>query len=437
MKKLKYITAGIVILTIASCTKTQFDEYETNSGSTNFTTYISLGNSLTQGIQDAGLHNENGQQDNSYPAILAQQMMLSTPGMSFVQPTVAGDGSGYKHLEWTNEEIEVTDVDAAASWGAAGDDSWNTSLKYNNLGVSGIRLNDCVPTDGDIMSPIINQVIFSSNPNAGFLDMGSILSQVTYLDHVKASNATFFTNWLGNNDVLAWATTGGDDGSITTGLPFPFPSLFDATAMTEPDVFRNKYDSILDAFEAMGADGVCATIPDVTSIPFFTTVTIEAVGDDIWIEEGPYSSNPGNIRLATEDDLLTLYAATDLGDGIGFTQSNPIPHGNVLDKDEVLVSQLRTTLLNSEIRASAAAHGYAVADMHEFMKELKSGITFDGVEFDAKFIEGGVFSLDGIHPNSRGYAIIANKFIEVINTTYGANIPPVIVANYTGIIFPN
>lgn len=433
MKNNKFIGLSFIAIIAISCTKTQFDEFETTAGSADFSNYIAVGNSLTQGFQDNGLHNEKGQQNNSYPAILAQQMKLANSSLNFKQPTVSGNGSGYIHLEWINNEIELVDVNASSSWGANGDASWDINTKYNNLGVSGIRLTDCLPTDGDLFSGTINQVINSSNPMGGFLDWGSTFSPITYLDHIKASNATFFTCWLGNNDVLGWATSGGDDGDITIP-PFGTISL---SAMTDPSVFSYKYDSILTAFHNMGAKGVCATIPDVTSIPFFTTVTLEAVGDDVWIEEGPYSSNPGNVRLATKDDLLTLYASSDLGDGIGFTQANPIPHGNVLDRDEVIISQTRTNELNNEIKAMAAKHGFPVVDMFEYMKELKSGITIDGVDYDAKFIEGGGFSLDGIHPNTRGYALVANKFIEVINNNYGSNIPPVVVANYSGIYFPN
>lgn len=435
MKKITYIILAGITFTGLSCTKTQFDEFEVTNGTANFSNYIAVGNSLTQGFQDNGLHNEMGQQENSYPAILAKQMQLSNPGIEFRQPLAAGHGSGHKQLEYINGEIEVTDAAAEGSWGLTGDPSWNTNFHYNNLGVSGIRLTDCV-SDASAFSSTINQVINSANPMGGFLDWGIPLGgEVSYLDHVKASNATFFTCWLGNNDVLGWATSGGDDGSISTGLPFPFPSSYDISAMTDPVIFRNKYDSILDAFEGMGAEGVCATIPDVTSIPFFTTVTLEEVGHDVWIEEGPYANNPGLVRKATDDDLLTLYVVDDLDNNLG-TQANPIPHGNVLDRDEVIISQSRTLQLNSAIQSSAAAHGYPVADMHEYMTQLKSGLVFDGVDYTAKFIEGGAFSLDGIHPNTRGYALVANKFIEVINQNYGASIPPVPAHNYTGIIFP-
>ena len=49
--KLTYLSATILV--IASCTKTEFDPYEApNSGSADFSNYISIGSSFTQGFQD-------------------------------------------------------------------------------------------------------------------------------------------------------------------------------------------------------------------------------------------------------------------------------------------------------------------------------------------------------------------------------------------------
>lgn len=418
----------ITVLVAVSCTKTQFDEFEpTTSGSADFSRYISVGNSLTQGHQDNGVHNEQDQQENSFPAIIAKQM-----GVNFSQPMVEGDGSGYKKLQ--DLDPTVIDVPASSNWGASGWSGWDQNTKYNNLGISGIRLTDCVPTVGDATSGLVNQFITSNNPFGGFLDFGSLFSPVSYLDHVKASNATFYTNWLGNNDVLGWATSGGDDGTISV----PLVGSINISELTPVNVFRNKYDSIMGAFKANGAKGVCATIPDVTAIPYFTTVTLEAIGQDVWITEGPYSNNPGNVRKATNSDLilLTTKDALDAPAGHGFVQADPLDHTEVLDKDEVAYVQNHTRLVNAEIRASAAAHGAGVVDMHAVMYTLQSGMMFDGVSYDANYIQGGAFSLDGVHPNTRGYAIIANEFIEVINTTYGSNLRPVQVQDYKGIIFP-
>ncbi len=493
MKKIIYIPLVIAAAVTVSCTKTQYKDFDAvSSGSADFTNYISVGNSLTQGYQDGGLHNEYQQQANSYPAIIAKQM-----GVNFVQPMVDGAGSGHKFLQALNVTPTITDVapDSRFDFGnpsigqaGTGWATWSTTTKYNNLGMAGIKLTDCVPTVGNPLSPNINQFITSFNPFGTFLDFGSALSPRSYLQSVKESNATFFTCWLGNNDVLGWALAGGSNSPIT----IPLLSTINTSELTPVTVFRNKYDSILGAFQTMGAKGVCATLPDVTSIPFFTTVPYNPIPLDATsaasLNAGYASYNSGldglvtagmitaseaaqrkinfvagdsnaivimdesltdltavnpamvNMRQATAADLILLTASSDIGRVFSPTQiyglSVPFADSLVLTATEVNTVKNHTALINNEIRSSAAAHNDAVVDMNAYMVTLKSGMTFDGVDYTAKYIAGGAFSLDGVHPNTRGYAIIANKFIETINAAYGSNLHPVAVQNYRGIIFP-
>jgi lysophospholipase L1-like esterase len=433
---MKRIGLYTLILIFLSCTKTQYDDYETSSGQADFSNYVAVGNSLTQGYQDGGMHNELGQQDNSYPAIIAGQMKLANSSLNFIQPTVPPLGQGYMHLEYRDGEIEVikaydpdiTNNDPSAiaadpEWGTWGD----TTIRYNNLGVSGIKLVNCL-SGGKNTTINFNLLQTKFNVNGRFLNWGDAVNPITYLDHIKKSNATFFTNWLGNNDVLGWSTEGGDDSEVES-----VPGL-NMTELSDLDEFRNKYDSILAAFSQMGAKGVCATLPDVTSIPYFNTVTLEAIGDDIWIKEG---ADTTIIRLATEDDLLLLTASDELELGIGRIQSKPLSHTVVLDRDEIVIVQTRTNEINSAIKSLATQYGFALADMNLFMKTLtNTGLSYDGVDFSPKYIEGGLFSLDGVHPNSRGYAVIANHFIKAINEFYGANLQTVSVGSYRGITFP-
>ena len=48
----------------------------------------------------------------------------------------------------------------------------------------------------------------------------------------------------------------------------------------------------------------------------------------------------------------------------------------------------------------------------------------------------GIYSEDGIHPNSRGYAFIANTFIDAINTKFAATVPKANVSNYSATGLP-
>ena len=75
--------------------------------------------------------------------------------------------------------------------------------------------------------------------------------------------------------------------------------------------------------------------------------------------------------------------------------------------------------------------------MNHFMKSLtNTGLSFDGVDYSSTYIEGGVFSLDGVHPNGIGYAIIANHFMETIDRHYGSNLQRVDVSSFRGVTFP-
>jgi hypothetical protein len=438
MKKILYILLAGTVITAVSCTKTQFDEYETNSGSADFSTYISLGNSFTQGLQDGGLHNEHGQQSNSYPAIIAGQM-----GTTFVQPLVSGTGSGYMHLEYRNGKIEVIkayDADITTNDPNAIDydpsfTTWaNKTIKYNNLAVGGLNVRNVYGSNPAEKS--INHVYLGNgapaalawngvagepiSPYGRFLDWGTLGGEVEYIEQIRNSNATFFTNWLGVNDVMSWAKEGGDDVS-------------GSAVQTDINEFKTKYDSVLTIFNNMGAKGVCGTVPDITQTPFFTTITLDLLLRDVWIKEG---FDTTIIRKATKDDLILLTAKDYLANNGASSASNPLPHQVVLDKDEVIKVKNHTNAINAEIRAAALAHGFYVVEFSNLMGKLQAGMTFDGIDLSTKYIEGGAFSLDGLHPNSKGYAVIANEFIKVINQSYGSELRPVSVGGYKGIIFP-
>ncbi len=61
------------------------------------------------------------------------------------------------------------------------------------------------------------------------------------------------------------------------------------------------------------------------------------------------------------------------------------------------------------------------------------GITIDGVRLQPDFSPNGVFSTDGVHPNPRGTAILANEFIRVIESEFNAVIPRVDVLALPGV----
>lgn len=442
MKLAKTTSLLIAALFLLACTKTEFDEFEmVDAGTANFNNYISIGSSFSQGFLDGGLHNEFNQQANSYPAIIAKQM-----GVDFRQPLVQSEGSGYMHLAYINEKIEVIKVfdcnennnHLLAKTFEPSFLTWaDKNIAYKNMAIAGLNVRNVIAFNST--DAITNFILFGGgtpnnelawncvqgepiNPFGRFLDFGTISNPINYIDHIKKSKATFFTNWLGVQDVMGWANAGGDEVSGSSPL----------TPIAE---FRAKYDALLDTLKLTATGGVCATVHDITKSPFFNTVTLEVLEKDIWIKEG---ADTTIIRKAVVGDLFLLSSSSLLSEGKGFTQNDPLPHTQVLDKDEVAIVKNYISAINAEIIASTKAHGYFVVDLHQFMEKLnnESGVTFDGISFTPKFVSGGLYSIDGVHPNNRGYAMIANEYIRTINQSYGSNLKPVTISNYRGVTFP-
>lgn len=400
------------------------------SGTADFTRFISLGNSLTAGYADNGLYLSG--QINSYPNIMAQQMKLAGGG-EFSQPlftTAQKNGSGYvkygglsaagtPNLIPVTTELGIRGVAAIPNFG-------NVTLytKYagpiNNFGVPGIKLRD------------IKLAVYG-NVNGYFerlLPGNAGTNSTTYLDFATATPFTFFTNWLGNNDALGYATTGGVGDFLTPKADF--------TAF---------YTELITKLTAGGAKGAVATIPDVSSIPFFNTLTVGAILANVKKAnpsvQALYIQTSAGARAATSEDLIVLNFPTSL---IGVPNANSLPYGlhpgnpieskYVLDKDEVLNVRDYVTSYNATIKSIADSKGLAVFDANEYLKKFTGqGATVDGVTFTTAYVSGKLFSLDGVHLTAMGYAAVANEFMRVINEKYSSTLPKVNLGSYTFLKF--
>ncbi|MEC8833051.1 MAG: G-D-S-L family lipolytic protein, partial [Bacteroidota bacterium] len=149
-----------------------------------------------------------------------------------------------------------------------------------------------------------------------------------------------------------------------------------------------------------------------------------------------------NMRQATEDDLMVLTSRSFIGtlaDPNNPTSINgvavPLADQWVLTPEEQDIVETALTSYNQTIAGLAAAYDLAFVDANTLLNELNTDgfQQADGSIVDATFATGGGFSLDGVHPAPRGYAIVANAFIQAINTKYGSNLPGVNPLDYTGL----
>ena len=116
--------------------------------------------------------------------------------------------------------------------------------------------------------------------------------------------------------------------------------------------------------------------------------------------------------------------------------STPLRADCVLDSSEVSTVRSRISTFNSKLQSVAQTKNLAFADLNAFYKTLQSGIVFNGNNYSIEYLTGSMFSIDGIYPTSRGYALIANVFIDAINTRYKSNLPPADANAYPGVKLP-
>ena len=461
---LKKTWPAVALLGLAGC-QPELDAPSVDKGSADFSSYVAIGNSLTAGFQSGGLANFGI--ETSYPAILAQQFAKAGGG-DFVSPKFdegQKDGSGYLKFygittagapvilqpgqstsaTLAGETTARTFTNSPADYkfaftgrplpsGAAELAPFNTT-QPNNLGVPGISVLSADRTASSVPQ-IAGAAQIYGNLNNYYhrLLPAADRGATDYTTFIGRKNPTFFTCWMGNNDVLTYAINGAVGDAIN-----PFSNMTDTTS------FGRGYRNIVRTISKTGTvGGVVANIPNVTNLPYFTTVTVAGVlagfqrvnpaAPAVFIQPG---ATGAAVRAATAADLIILSAASVVATGVGSSPTNPIPNNLVLDAAEITAIQTRTTQLNNIIAKTARQYKVGLVDMNSFFNSVAlGGIAINATPNNASFIRGNLFSLDGVHPTSRGYAVIANEFIKVINATYGASIPQVNPTEYNALLLP-
>lgn len=528
MKNLKYIFFASSLFLFTNCNEpedvdlnpieVEAEKPALSAGSANFLKYVSIGNSLTAGFTDNALFIAS--QQNSFPNLLSQKFALvgggsfSQPlmndnfggiaigGNRILQPRLVFGGAGPVSLESLIGPVTVS-TNLVVN---------NPTGPFNNMGVPGAKsFHLLAPGYGNLAN------VSAGLANPYFVRMTGATPNASVLDLALAQTPTFFTLWIGNNDVLGYATSGGDGSNSLTPLDGP------------PGVgFTQTYGALIAALTTGGVKGVVANIPKVTSIPHFTTVPhnplspanpsfgpliptlngvfgqlnqvfafLESQGvpnatdrqivfsqtaasavvvkDEtllnlsaqitavlnasptfpafvqsfgLPVQAAPIVANLfgviyGQARQATADDLLVLPSSSVIGtvntSQVAFLMSQglsqalagqfsvegvslPLADKWVLLPSEQAEIATATAAFNAVIKSSADQAGLAFVDANSLLDKLANGgISSGNFILNAKLVTGGAFSLDGVHPTSRGYAMLANEFLKAIDATYGSN----------------
>lgn len=151
----------------------------------------------------------------------------------------------------------------------------------------------------------------------------------------------------------------------------------------------------------------------------------------------------GQSRQATEDDLLLLTSSSVIGQVDAATEAfllsqnippalaaqfatsgvvYPLADQFVLLPEEQEDIASATSEYNATISQVAASNDLALVDLNSILTQASTtGVQFDEFFLNTNLVFGGLVSLDGVHLTARGYALMANAFLEAIDAQYGSN----------------
>lgn len=430
------IGATCTVLAFLNACKPKFDEPGMSAGDIDPTRFVMIGGGHAAGYMDDALYTYG--QENSLANMIAKQL-AEVGGRSFAQPlvttgSVGVSATGLAHMElgYKTDCKGVTSLSPVRVAGTGDASIWNDLLysattPFGNYGIPGMKVSE------------VNTASYG-NVNGYFKRMASSPT-ASLMDDVIATDPTFFSLFLGVEDVLTYAKAGGKDVTLPT-----------------PSEFENAYRPIVEQLVGNGAKGVLATIPEVTKMPYFTTIpynglTLDAANNitlnsiynplDFYFEEGsnPFmvvdsAANDFAVRQMFPGELLLLSLPLDSVKCNQVGVLFPIRDEFYLDLNEINFIRVRVSEYNSIIRSIANEYGLALTDVHAYAQTLTDGFTYNGVSMSAKFVSGGAYSLDGIHMNPRGNALLANQFIKSINAKYNALIPQLNTMDFNATLFP-
>lgn len=403
-RHMSLLSVGALLL--AGCFGSDSDEDDDKDA----VVFVSVGNSLTAGFQSNGLRKD--WQENSYPALIAKAMgiadyqlpLIDTPGIGRLKI----DGKTASPLVMEGATIAPKPLTRPTS-----DMLLNRSLPrpYNNLGVPGATTLDFMNAYDSNTSQSKGNGYFNIVLRGGLFQNSTMLRQAIQL------KPTVMTLWLGNNDIL---------GGITAG------TVVEGVTVTPTAVYTALMDKALDTLlRETTAHIFMANIPSIVTIPFVTTVpkvvisaTFQPVIDTATKSPIPVLTKEADVEYILLPALAEYAKGTGVPKGVLNGTGDSLAVTMTLTKAEVATANKLTDEYNAYLKKKAEdnASRITLVDVNKLLADLKDGkIAGLSAKFPLLDASGSAFSLDGVHPNTKGYRHVTNLFIDAINDKLGKN----------------
>jgi hypothetical protein len=481
MKNYKYIALFLLSAGFVSCdVNSDLDEIEAqivtevalDINDLDFSNYVSIGTSLTAGFTDGALFIAG--QENSFPNILAgkfgaefKQPLMNDNIGGFVfngnivsSPRFYFDGAGPAVLPAT-PTTELTTVLSGPfnNYGLPGSKSFHLGISgYGGLNPyfgrmasspAATVMDDALATNPTFFSLDIgaNDVLFYATNGGAGTDQTGNLDAATYGGNDITDPTLFEALFTGMVDAL---TINGAKGIVTnvpnvtdaanfTTVPYNAVPLDAATAAQLNGAFAPYNIGLQLVLDAKNAGSLPASVlpllvnydqaeVDQRQISFVAGQNSILMLDENLSNLTPINSSLVGMRQATADDLILLASSAIIGTTVGGNPtmingvSVPLDDRWVLTPQEQISIKTATDSYNATINSIVSSNeNIVLGDINGLLTEVTIGAVFDDYTMTSNLVTGGFFSLDGVHPTSRGYALAANKLLAAMDEGFGSN----------------
>lgn len=327
---------------------------------------------------------------------------------SSASATMLGDALSQNPTFFTLSELGGNDVLGFATSGGSGVDQTGNfnPATYGNKDI----------TDPNVFASVFSDVVTALTSTGA----KGVVTNVPYI-----TDLPYFTT-IPNNALVLDATTAGQLTGFFQAVSGIFlqGALLQGVPLAQAQALAAQYAITFNA----GPNRFLIDVPVTQSNPLGFRQMTENELLLLPIDRAALAQGYGTVSLSNE--VLQVLGILQAGGtptpqqaGLVLAAVNGIDDKDALDTDELASIKNATDAYNQTIAAIANSNeNIALVDLNVILTELAStGISFDNYTFNANLVTGGAVSLDGLHLTARGYAFLANKFLEAIDNQFGSN----------------
>ena len=411
--------SAVALVVLAACSE---DRTTGPAGQDAFARYVSLGTSVSMGVQSDGVYYAS--QQHAWPALLAHQAFAT----KFTEPLLQGPGcyspliaplQFQRRLSGAQYPAINAQDQICALLGS-------TTLPTNNVAIDGATTYAALRVTPETTAVAPANVESDQRKR---LYKAVLLPKNSQVTEMMSQNPTLVSVELGANEVLR---------TVTGGILVP------AAAYRQPDntftfypitLWQPQYDAIVDSVAKTGAKAF------LVSVPLIPSLVGVYPGDDFYQQAAAFQQFGIVVNADCQGNTNLIYAFGKVFTALGSPTkpynfsctNNPSAADFILTAADTAFVDDLIRQMNAHISAQATAHSWSYFD---FNAALAKFVAAKGHFSLNAFLTctrpfGQYVSLDGIHPTADGQQEIANAAADALNSTYSFQIPKISVPALT------